>query len=70
MIFIGMTMVYYGIILFRLRKILKIKDEKMASSENDIQVHNSIIKWDRAIFVGYGIIFALFNVAYFIKYAT
>ena len=69
MIFIAMTMIYYGLILFKLQKNLKITDETTTSDGNDIQFYHSIIKLDHGMLVAYGILFILFNIAYFISYA-
>ena len=69
MIQIAMALVYYGLILFKLRKILKISDAAKAGNEKNVQqMTNSIIKMDRLMVVAYIIIFFLFNVCYFISY--
>ena len=69
MIQIAMAMVYYGLILLNLRKILKISDGAKAGNEKNVQkMTNSIIKMDRLMLVAYIIIFFLFNVCYFISY--
>ena len=58
MTFIATGMLYYGLLLFKLRKILKIKDQKMASSvENEVQTSNSVIKLDRLMLVFYVLMF-------------
>ena len=63
-------MLYYGLILFNLRKILKIEDASKGSKENDIQRTNSIIRWDRFMLMIFVAIFFLFNICYFIKYLS
>ena len=68
MIFISMAMFYYGLILFMLRKIFKIKDAEKAAMRNDIRLNNAIIKCDRGMLVLYVIIFIIFNTSYFMKY--
>ena len=70
MILIALAMIYYGLILFNLRKILKINvAEKGATNEKDVQqMTNSVIKFDRLMLVTYVIIFSLFNIVYFISY--
>ena len=69
MIFIEFAMVYYGLILYNLRSIKKIKDAVVASAmTNEDQLSNSIIRWDRLVLVIYIAIFILFNVYYFSKY--
>ena len=68
MIFIGMAIMYHGLILIILRKSTKIGDSKMYSNGSNNELSNLIIKWDQLIFIIYIIIFALFNVSYFIYY--
>ena len=68
MIFIAMAMFYYGLILFMLRKIFKIQDAEKAGMRHDVQLNNSIIKFDRGMFVLYVIIFIIFNASYFMTY--
>ena len=71
MTLIALAMMYYGLILFNLRKILKIVDAAKAADEKDVQqMTNSVIKFDRLMVVAYIIIFLLFNVCYFISYLT
>ena len=68
MILIALALVYYGLILFKLRKILKIGDTSKAGNEKDVQqMTNSVIKLDRLMLVAYVIIFLFFNVWYFIS---
>ena len=67
MTFIATAMMYYGLILFKLRKILKIKDHEMPKG-NEVQLNNSIIKFDRFMLVLYGVIFIFFNANYFLTY--
>ena len=53
MTFIALAMMYYGLILFKLRTILKIEDIKLASKEHEkIQLSNSVIKSDRFMAAG------------------
>ena len=71
MLFIALALLYYGLILFNLRKILKISDAAKAGNEKNVQqMTNSIIKMDRLMVVAYMIIFLLFNVCYFISYSA
>ena len=69
MMFIVFAMMYYGLVLFKLRKILKIEDSTGVSSKmTDIQMNNSIIRWDHFMFFIFVIFFFLFNFCYFTKY--
>ena len=68
MTFIASGMLYYGLLLFKLRKIVKIKDAKMANVESEVQTSNSVIKLDRLMLVFYVLIFIIFNAYYFMKY--
>ena len=69
MLFIAMVMLYYGFILFSLRRTLKIKDTVIIpSKENEIKLTNSVIKCDCLMLVLYGLIFIIFNTSYFLKY--
>ena len=69
MIFIAMAMMYYGLILFSMRKVLKIEDAaENYSNKKDIQVSNRVVKCDRFVFVTYVISFVLFNSCYFMSY--
>ena len=68
MVFMAFAMLYYGLILFKLRRFNKIEDEKMNSKENDINVSNKILKWDRVMLFFYCIAFGFYNVYYFIYY--
>ena len=69
MTFIALAMMYYGLILFKLRTILKIKDENWASKEHEkIHLSNSVIKFDRFMLIIYVLLFFLFNVYYFLNY--
>ena len=71
MILIASALMYYGLILFKLRKILKISDAAKAGNEKNVQqMTNSIIKMDRLMVVAYMIILLLFNVCYFISYSA
>ena len=70
MIFIACAMLYYGIILFNLRKILKVADSANATNEKDIKLNNSIIRCDKIMLFFFLIIFFLFNAFYFIIYLS
>ena len=68
MVFVQIAMDYYGIILLKLRPIVKIEDTEMAFPSNDVKLSNSVIKIDRLMLAVYLIIFGIFNVFYFIIY--
>ena len=69
MIFVQIAMDYYGLILLKLRPIVKIEDTEMAAfPSNDVKLSNSVIKIDRLMLAVYLIIFVIFNVFYFIIY--
>ena len=68
MIFVQIAMDYYGLILLKLRPIVKIEDTEMAFPSNDVKLSNSVIKIDRLMLAVYLIIFGIFNVFYFIIY--
>ena len=71
MIFIALSMMYYGLIVFKLRKIKsnKIKDAEIAYNGIEEDLTNSIIKIDKFILVTYVVFcFKIFNAYYFIKY--
>ena len=68
MIFIAMAILYHGMILIILRRISKIGDAQMYPNGNENELSNSIIRWDQTMIIIYVIIFALVNVAYFIRY--
>ena len=71
MTFIAMAMMYYGLILFNLRKITKkIQMTEKTSKGKDEELSNIIIKFDRLMLIIYIIIFILFNAYYFIKYLS
>ena len=63
-------MLYYGLIIFKLRRFNKIEDEKMNYKENDIQVSNTILKLDRLMLVTYCIVFGIYNAGYCMTYFT
>ena len=65
---ITFTGMYHGLILMILRRVTKIRDVEMHSNRNDNELSNSIIKWDRFIFIVYLIMFVWVNFAYFIHY--
>ena len=62
------AMFYYGLILFKLRKVNKIDNEEMDTKRNELQVSNAILKWDRLMLVFYCTIFGLYNAGYFMQY--
>ena len=71
MIFICNAMLYYGVILFTVRKITKVEDAIMIPNkpyDKNIGRTNSIIKWDRFMLFVHLIAFILFNVCYFCVY--
>ena len=73
MTFVSIAMLYYGILLYLLRKTsmeitkkvgpMDKNEEEMLNSERDL-----VIKWDRKMFLLYGIGFILFNISYFAYY--
>ena len=65
MIAIALALVYYGLILYNMRKISKI-DTKV-NEKGAQQMSNSIIKLDRLMLVAYVMFFLIFNVHYFIS---
>ena len=68
MIFIAMAMLYYGFILFSLRKKLKIEDTEKSEKDNKMKLTNSVITCDRVMLVIYVLYFIIFNTSYFIYY--
>ena len=70
MIFIAMAMMYYGLILLKLRmNIMKVGDADSSGPEgNGKELTISIIKWDLSMLIIYVIIFIIFNVCYFSIY--
>ena len=76
MTFISIAMLYYGFLLYLLRKTSTEKSEMNKKvgpimDTNDEMFNferDSVIKWDRKMFVFYGIGFILFNISYFIYY--
>ena len=73
MTFVSIAMLYYGILLYLLRKTsmeitkkvgpMDTNEEDMLNLERDL-----VIKWDRKMFLLYGIGFILFNIVYFVYY--
>ena len=59
---------YYGLILLKLRPIMKVEETEMAFPKHDVKLSNSVIKIDRLMLAVYLIIFVIFNVFYFIIY--
>ena len=73
MTFISIAMLYYGFLLYLLRKTSTESNKKVGPmmDTNDEMFNferDSVIKWDRKMFVFYGIGFILFNIGYFIYY--
>ena len=73
MTFVSIAMLYYGIILYLLRKTsmeLTKKVGPMHTSENEMLKleRDLVIKTDRTMFLLYGIGFILFNISYFAYY--
>ena len=68
MSFMAMAMLYYGLILFKLRRCSKIEDNEMNYEENGNKVFNTIIKLDRIMLVTYCIVFVIYNAGYFMTY--
>ena len=70
MVFVQIAMDYYGIILLKLRPIVKIEDTEKAFPRNDNKLSNAVTKIDRMMLALYLIIFLMFNFCYFIIYFT
>ena len=73
MIFISMSMIYYGLILFKLRKYSKENKILVDTFANKIQIsdeHNSVIRYDRMMFFLYVLCFLFFNFCYFFAYLS
>ena len=74
MTFISLAMLYYGLILFKLRKYLKenkkIVDTLATANQTQASEHNSVIRYDRMMFFVYLIIFLFFNTCYFFAYLS
>ena len=77
MLFIVNALLYYGLILFALRKIskeeTKVMDLKMGTkslNQKDVKLCNKIIKWDRFMILAHLITFIMYNVYYFFTYLT
>ena len=68
MVFMSFAMMYYGLILFKLRRTSKEESAVRPFNEKDAHFSDLIIKWDRIIFVIYLITFIFFNFSYFIIY--
>ena len=67
MLFMAIAMLYYGLIVFKLRRFNKIGKEKLNSKErDDSKTTNTILKSDRWMLVIYCIAFAVYNSVYFI----
>ena len=72
MTFISIAMLYYGVLLYLLRKTSTEMTKKVGPMDTNDEMFNlerdSVIKWDRKMFAFYGIGFILFNIGYFIYY--
>ena len=69
MIFVAMAMMYYGLILLKLRlNVMKIGDTD-SGQEGNKELTISIIKLDISMLIVYVIIFIIFNVFYFSIYS-
>ena len=55
-------MIYYGLILHKLRKTKKEEEQEVYNPD---EKRDLIIKWDRRNFAIYNILFILFNILYF-----
>ena len=55
-------MIYYGLILHKLRKTKKEEEQEVYNPD---EKRDLIIKWDRRHFAMYNILFILFNILYF-----
>ena len=62
MIFISFAMLYYGMILHKLRTT---RDEEGQEDYNQDAKRDLFIKWDRRLFAIYNIVLILFNCLYF-----
>ena len=62
MAFIALAMMYYGVILFLLRKTSL---EEAIRAFDNVQLSDLIIKWDRTMIIVYSLTFFLFNIFYF-----
>ena len=77
MSFIVNALLYYGLILFALRKISTEETRVMdfnarttVLNHKDVKLSNKIIRWDRFMLLAHLITFCFFNVGYFIEYHT
>ena len=68
--FIVLSMMYYGMILFKFRKILKAKKDSTSTTLNmekkEIELTNFVINLDRLMVFIYLMIFIIFNIIFFI----
>ena len=68
--FIVLSMMYYGMILFKFRKILKAKKDSTSTTMNmekkEIELTNFVINLDRLMVFIYLMIFIIFNIIFFI----
>ena len=75
MLFIVNALLYYGLILFAMRKISKEETKVMdfnagttVLNHKDVKLRNKIIRWDRFMILAHLITFILYNVWYFITH--
>ena len=68
--FIVVSMMYYGMILFKFRKILKAQKDSTNTTLNlekkEIELTNFVINLDRLMVFIYLMIFIIFNILFFI----
>ena len=63
MIFLSFAMLYYGMILHKMR--ITREEEEQDDDNQDVK-RDFIIKWDRRHFAMYNFVFIRFNILYFI----
>ena len=72
MTFISIAMLYYGVLLYLLRKTSTEMTKKVGPMDTNDEMfnleHDLVIKWDRKMFLFYGIGFILINIGYFVYY--
>ena len=72
MTFVSIAMLYYGILLYLLRKTSMEMNKKVGPMDTNDEMfnleHDLVIKWDRKMFLFYGIGFILINIGYFVYY--
>ena len=74
MTFVSIAMISYGILLYFLRKTSMEITKKVGPMDTNDEMfnleHDLVIKWDRKMFLFYGIGFILINIGYFVYYKT